>query len=193
MAVSMPPLPYSKKALEPWISEETLQYHYGKHHLGYVNKMNAQIEGSKLDKAKLEEIVLNTSDSLYNLSAQAWNHEFYWNCLYAEGQKSMPQDLKKEIEKNFSSFEEFKSQFVKEALGHFGSGWAWLIRNKNEKLQILSTHDADTPLKKGHIPLLTCDVWEHAYYIDYRNNRGQYLENFWKIINWEFVSQNLFS
>ena len=192
MAVSMPNLPFSKKALEPVISEQTLEFHHGKHHKGYVDKTNAQIEGGSLDKANLEEIVLNSDKSLYNVSAQSWNHDFYWKGMCAPTQSSLPGDLKKEIEKAFGSLDSFKEKFNKEALGHFGSGWAWLIKTKGGELKITSTHDAHTPLKEGHKPLLTCDVWEHAYYLDYKNNRGGYLDGFWKIVNWNFVSQNLF-
>ena len=194
MGIKMPLLPYSQKALEPFISEQTLQYHYGKHHKAYVDKTNSLVEGKDLDKADLKEIVLNSSGALFNASAQAWNHEFYWNGLCAARQESsqpLPQELKRALEKQFGSVEEFQSQFVKEALAHFGSGWAWLVRDSKEQLKVVSTHDADTPLVHGEKPLLTCDVWEHAYYIDYRNNRGQYLEGFWKLVNWDFVHQNL--
>ena len=189
MAIPMPPLPYDKKALTPYISEQTVEFHYGKHHKGYVDKLNTQIQGQSFDKAELEEIVKNSQGGLFNLSAQAWNHEFYWHCLSAPSQNSIPAELKNALEKNFGSVSAFQSQFTKEALTHFGSGWAWLIR-KDGQLKIISTHDADTPLVHGLIPLMTCDVWEHAYYLDYQNNRAGYLENFWKIINWNFVYKN---
>ena len=189
MAVSMPPLPYDKKALSPYISEQTLEFHYGKHHKGYVDKLNTQIQDQSFDKASLEEIVKNSQGGLFNLSAQAWNHEFYWNCLSAPSQSSIPKELKNALEKDFGSVDEFQSQFTKEALTHFGSGWAWLIR-ENSQLKVISTHDADTPLAHNSIPLLTCDVWEHAYYLDYQNNRLKYLENFWKIVNWNFIYKN---
>ena len=195
MAVKMPELAYPKNALEPFISRETLEYHYGKHHKGYVDKTNAKIENTKFSGADLKEIVLNADKdkALFNLSAQAWNHEFYWNCLGPaadEGKNTMSSNLKSGIEKYFGSLEEFKQQFDKTALSHFGSGWAWLERCSGGELKITSTHDADTPLAGGARPLLTCDVWEHAYYIDYRNDRGKYLKNFWNIVNWEFVSRN---
>ena len=197
MGIKMPLLPYSQKALEPFISEQTLQYHYGKHHKAYVDKTNSLVEGKDLDKASLKEIVQNSSGALFNASAQAWNHEFYWNGLCAprqsSSQQSLPQELKTALEKQFGSFDEFKSLFAKEALAHFGSGWAWLVQDQKEQLKVLSTHDADTPLAHGEKPLLTCDVWEHAYYLDYKNNRGQYLEGFWNLVNWEFVQKNLFS
>ena len=189
MAVPMPPLPYDKKALTPYISEQTVEFHYGKHHKGYVDKLNTQIQGQSFDKAELEEIVKNSQGGLFNLSAQAWNHEFYWHCLSAPSQNSLPTELKNALEKNFGSVSAFQSQFTKEALTHFGSGWAWLVR-KDSQLKIISTHDADTPLVHGSTPLMTCDVWEHAYYLDYQNNRAGYLENFWKIINWNFVYKN---
>ena len=191
MSISMPELPYPKTALQPWISEQTLEYHYGKHHKAYVDKTNAQIQDTPLAKASLKEIVLDSSGGLFNASAQAWNHEFYWNGLGSANQKpSIPSNLKNAIEKQFQSVESFKETFTKEALSHFGSGWAWLVRDSNGQLKVVSTHDADTPLVKGDTPLLTCDVWEHAYYLDYKNNRGKYLEGFWSLVNWPFVDQN---
>lgn len=189
MAVPMPPLPYDKKALSPYISEQTLEFHYGKHHKGYVDKLNLQIQGQSFDKANLEEILKNSEGGLFNLSAQAWNHEFYWNCLSAPSQNTIPTELKNALERDFGSMDEFQSQFTKESLAHFGSGWAWLVR-ENGQLKVISTHDADTPLVHGLTPLLTCDVWEHAYYLDYQNNRAKYLENFWKIVNWNFIHKN---
>ncbi len=189
MAVPMPPLPYNKKALSPYISEQTLDFHYGKHHKGYVDKLNVQIQGQSFDRASLEEIVKNSRGGLFNLSAQAWNHEFYWNCLSAPGQNPIPAELKNTLEKNFGSIENFQSQFTKTAIAHFGSGWAWLVR-ENSQLKIISTHDADTPLVHNTVPLMTCDVWEHAYYLDYQNNRAKYVENFWKLVNWNFIYQN---
>jgi len=189
MAVPMPPLPYDKKALSPYISEQTLEFHYGKHHKGYVDKLNVQIQGQSFDKADLEEIVKNSQDGLFNLSAQAWNHEFYWKCLSAPGQNSLPTELKNALEKDFGSVNAFQSQFTKEALAHFGSGWAWLVL-QDGKLKVISTHDADTPLVHGAVPLMTCDLWEHAYYLDYQNNRAGYVENFWKIVNWSFIHKN---
>ena len=192
MSIQMPPLPYPTTSLAPYISEETLNYHYGKHHKAYVDKTNAQVEGGKLDKASLTEIVKNSNKALFNTAAQAWNHEFYWNGLCPpRDHKEMPQSLKSALEKTYGRVEDFKSQFQKEALSHFGSGWAWLVKSDQEELKIISTHDADTPVARKDIPLLTCDVWEHAYYIDYRNNRGKYLESFWNLVNWEFVARQL--
>ena len=188
MAVTLQPLPYPKKALVPFISEQTLEFHYGKHHKGYVDKLNAQIQGQDFDKAKLEEIVLNSKGGLFNLSAQAWNHEFYWNCL-TPSPGPLPSELQNAIEKDFGSVQKFQEEFIKSAISHFGSGWAWLIRDEG-RLKVVSTHDADTPLAHGKTPLLTCDVWEHAYYLDYKNNRAQYVDQFWKIINWQFVHKN---
>ena len=194
MTIKMPSLPYPKNALEPWISEQTLQYHYGKHHKAYVDKTNALVSGTDLEKASLKEVIKNSSGSLFNVSAQAWNHEFYWNGLCPPSQTSssaLPQNILKAIEQNFGSLDEFKNQFSKIALSHFGSGWAWLVKTSNGQLKVISTHDANTPLKE--VPLLTCDVWEHAYYIDYKNDRSRYLEGFWNIVNWKFVDQNLSS
>ena len=190
----MPELSYPKNALNPWVSEETLEYHYGKHHKAYVDKTNTLIEGS-LKQASLKEIILQShseasSQGLFNASAQAWNHEFYWKSLCPEKQSSLPSELQKILEKQFNSIEKFKEQFSKEALTHFGSGWAWLVQDQDH-LKIVSTHDADTVLTQNMKPLLVCDVWEHAYYIDYRNNRGAYLQSFWKIVNWDFVLKNL--
>ena len=190
MSVLLPPLPYSTKTLSPYISEQTLEFHYRKHHKGYVDKLNAQIEGQALDKASLKEIVLNSQGGLFNLSAQAWNHEFYWNSLCAPSQSVIPGELKNVLEKNFGSIDEFKSQFTRESLTHFGSGWSWLVRDRAGTLKVISTHDADTPIAHDLTALLTCDVWEHAYYLDYQNNRGKYLEGFWSIVNWEFAYKN---
>ena len=189
MAVVLKPLPYPKSALAPSISEETLEFHYGKHHKGYVDKLNGAIEGKDLGKASLKEIVLNSQGSLFNLSAQAWNHEFYWESLSPKSQ-TVPQEFQKVIEKYFGSLESLKLEFTKESLNHFGSGWAWLVRDSQGAVKVCSTHDADTPLVSGLKPLLTCDVWEHAYYLDYKNNRAGYLESFWNLVNWSFAYKN---
>jgi len=191
MPISLPELPYDRKALEPHISEETLNYHYAKHHQAYVNKLNAQIEGADLDKASLEEIVKSSTGGVFNNAAQVWNHTFYWHCLSPKGGGRPAGELLNLIEKSFGSFEKFKQDFTAVALAQFGSGWAWLVR-EGEGLKILSTGNAETPLSSdSQRALLTCDVWEHAYYIDYRNARNAYLEAFWNLVNWDFVRKNL--
>ena len=191
MPISLPELPYDRKALEPHISEETLNYHYGKHHQAYVNKLNAQIEGTDWGKVGLEEIVKSSTGGVFNNAAQVWNHTFYWNCLSPQGGGRPSGELLKAIEKDFSSFDEFKKKFSVSAMSQFGSGWAWLVK-EGESLKILSTGNAETPLaSESQKPLLTCDVWEHAYYIDYRNARNAYLEAFWNLVNWDFADKNL--
>ena len=193
--ITLPALPYPKNGLSPHISEETLNFHYGKHHKGYVDKLNPLREKSSFAKASLEEIIKEAPHNgpLFNNSAQVWNHTFYWNCLSPEGKTSPSKQTIELLEKHFSSIEEFKKEFTGCALKHFGSGWAWLIVEKeSEAVKIASTANADTPLRKEDRPVLTCDVWEHAYYIDYKNARPAYLEAFWKIINWDFVHKNLF-
>ena len=195
MPIELPELPYDKKALSPHISEETLNYHYGKHHKSYVDKLNAQIGGTLWEKADLEQIIRSSKEEkrpgIFNNSAQIWNHSFYWNCLSPEGGDSPKGDLLLAIEKSFGSFEKFKEKFSAQALSQFGSGWAWLVK-EGSGLKILSTPNAETPLTaKNQKALLTCDVWEHAYYIDYRNARNQYIEAFWQLVNWEFVNKQL--
>ncbi len=191
MSIVLPELPYDKKALSPHISEETLSFHYGKHHKGYVDKLNAQIQGTEWQKANLEEIVKTSQGGMLNNSAQVWNHTFYWNSLSPQGGGAPKGALGKAIEKRFQSFEKFKERFTAVALAQFGSGWAWLVR-EGEELKILSTSNAQTPLaSSSQKALLTCDVWEHAYYIDYRNARNKYMEAFWNLINWEFANKNL--
>jgi len=191
MSVILPELPYNKKALSPHISEETLNYHYGKHHKAYVDKLNGQILGTEWKKAGLEEIVKNSQGGVFNNAAQVWNHTFYWSCLSPQGGGAPGGVLASAIEKNFQSFKQFKEKFTATALAQFGSGWAWLVK-EGEELKILSTPNAETPLtSSSQKALLTCDVWEHAYYIDYRNARNKYVEAFWTLVNWEFVNKNL--
>ena len=191
MSVILSELPYGKKALAPYISEETLNYHYGKHHKAYVDKLNVQIQGTALDKAALEEIVKSSQGGVFNNSAQVWNHTFYWNCLSPKGGGRPSGELLSSIEKHFSSFEKFKEDFSACAMTQFGSGWAWLVKEA-DSLKVTSTANAETPLTSGNqTALLTCDVWEHAYYIDFRNARNSYLEAFWNLVNWDFVNQNL--
>ena len=191
MSITLPELPYSKQALSPHISEETLNYHYGKHHKAYVDKLNAQIVGTDLDKASLEEIVKSSTGATFNNSAQVWNHSFYWNCMSPKGGGPPTGNVLSAIEKQFPSFEKFKEEFSACAMTQFGSGWAWLVK-EGDSLKICSTPNAETPLTSNtQKALLTCDVWEHAYYIDYRNARNSYLSAFWNLVNWEFVNKNL--
>ena len=191
MSIILPELPYSRQALNPHISEETLNYHYGKHHKAYVDKLNAQITETDLDKASLEEIVQSSKGGIFNNSAQVWNHSFYWNCLSPQGGGTPTGNVLSAIEKHFSSFDKFKEEFSACAMTQFGSGWAWLVK-EGDNLKVTSTPNAETPLtSNSQKALLTCDVWEHAYYIDYRNARNSYLEAFWNLVNWEFVNKNL--
>jgi Fe-Mn family superoxide dismutase len=192
MAIELPPLPYEQNALEPHISKETLEFHYGKHHNTYVVKLNGLIEGSEDDGKSLEEIVKSSSGGVFNNAAQVWNHSFYWNCLSPNGGGNPSGALATAIEANFGSVEEFKTKFTDSAVNNFGSGWTWLIQNSDGGLAIVNTSNAATPLTEaGVTPLLTVDVWEHAYYIDYRNLRPKYMEAFWALVNWNFVEANL--
>ncbi len=190
MAHKLPELPYAKDALAPTISEETLEYHYGKHHQTYVNKLNELIEGTEFANASLEEIVKKSSGGLFNNAAQVWNHSFYWNCLSPNGGGEPGGALAGAINKAFGSFADFKEKFSTSAATNFGSGWTWLVKNGDGSVAVVNTSNAGCPLTEGQIPLLTVDVWEHAYYIDYRNARPKYLENIWGIINWDFVEKN---
>ncbi|MGA9572368.1 MAG: Fe-Mn family superoxide dismutase [Lysobacterales bacterium] len=187
----LPELPYSKKALAPHISAETLEYHHGKHHASYVEKLNKQIPGTEFESASLEEIIRNASGGIFNNAAQVWNHNFYWNCLTPDGGGKPVSDLASAVDVAFDSFANFKDRFSDAAAGNFGSGWTWLIRNSDGQLEIVNTSNAANPMTGGGQPLLTCDVWEHAYYIDYRNARPRYIEAFWNLVNWDFVAKNL--
>ncbi len=184
------PLPYSYTALEPFISAETLQFHHDKHQQTYVTKLNELLTGSPLANASLDEIVLQSSGPLFNSAGQHWNHDFYWKSLAAASERSATGPLLEALQKTFGSLDAFKATFEKQAAALFGSGWTWLVLDQKGELQIVHTKDADNPLRQDMIPLFTCDVWEHAYYIDYRNARPQYLSNFWNILNWEFVETN---
>ena len=190
MPITLPELPYSKSSLSPHISEETLEFHYGKHHKSYVDKLNGQIEESEFKNASLEEIVKNSKAAIFNNAAQIWNHTFYWNSLSPKGGGSPDKNLNQVLEKSFGSVDQFKKEFTQAALSQFGSGWAWLIK-ESDSLKIIKTSNADTPLAHSQKALLTCDVWEHAYYIDYRNARNKYLDAFWNLINWDFINKNL--
>jgi len=190
MAVELPALPFEKNALAPHISAETIEYHYGKHHQAYVTKLNAAIEGTDLANKDLETIVKTSSGGTFNNAAQVWNHNFYWQCLTPK-QPPVQGELANKLEKQFGSVDDFKSAFSDKAAGNFGSGWTWLVQNTDGSLEIINTDDAQTPLTTGQKPLLTCDVWEHAYYVDYRNARPEYIKNYWSLVNWEFVSSQL--
>ena len=184
-------LPYAKDALAPLISEETIEYHYGKHHKAYVENINRLITGTEFEKLPLEEIIQKASGGIFNNAAQVWNHTFYWNCLSPKGGVEPIGELADAISQQFGSFTQFKENFTNAAVTLFGSGWAWLLKNSDGSLSIETTSNAGTPLTEGRKALLTCDVWEHAYYIDYRNARAKYLEGFWNLINWDFVTANL--
>ncbi|PYE32064.1 Fe-Mn family superoxide dismutase [Idiomarina fontislapidosi] len=191
MAFELPALPYEKNALEPHISEETLEYHYGKHHATYVSKLNDAVKGTDLESKSLEDIIKSEKGGLFNNAAQVWNHTFYWNCLKPNGGGAPTGAIADAINDKWGSFEKFQEEFNASAAGNFGSGWTWLVKKSDGSVDIMNTDDADTPVAHdGVTPLLTVDVWEHAYYIDYRNSRPNYLEAFWKLLNWDFVNKN---
>ena len=192
MKYELPPLPYEKNALEPHISAETLDYHYGKHHQAYVDKLNSLIPGTPFVDMALEDIIKKApAGEVFNNAAQVWNHTFYWNCLSPQGGGEPTGAVLDAINGSFGSVADFKKQFTEQSIALFGSGWAWLVKNTDDSLVIEPMSNAENPLASGRKPVLTCDVWEHAYYIDYRNARPKYMEAFWKLINWNFVSANL--
>jgi Fe-Mn family superoxide dismutase len=191
MAFALPALPYDQNALEPHISAETLEYHYGKHHKSYVDKLNAALVGTPMEAASLEDVIRESEGGVFNNAAQVWNHTFYWNCLSPNGGGEPTGALAEAIDAGFGSFAEFKEQFTASALGNFGSGWTWLVQKADGSVALSNTSNAGCPLTDDVTPLLTADVWEHAYYIDYRNARPQYLEAFWNLVNWEFVAGNM--
>ena len=194
MAIELPPLPYEHSALEPHISAETVEFHHGKHQRAYVDRLNALVAGTGFAEASLEEIVRKAQGEMFNNAAQAWNHAFYWQCLRpsAGGGGGTPSGaLAEAIDKAFGGFDAFRQQFDALAMRTFGSGWVWLVRRSDGGLALAMTANAATPLTGSDTPLLTCDVWEHAYYIDYRNARAKYLEAFWNVVNWDFVASNL--
>jgi len=191
MEHKQPGLPYANDALAPGISPETIEYHYGKHHAAYVANINKLIPGTEFEELSLEEIIKKASGGIFNNAAQVWNHTFYWNCLSPNGGGEPDGDLAAAITKSFGSFKDFQEQFTAAAATLFGSGWAWLVQNADGSLAIEALSNAGNPLKDGKKPLLTCDVWEHAYYIDYRNARPKYIENFWNLVNWDFGASNL--
>lgn len=191
MAIELPPLPYERNALAPHISEETLEYHYGKHHKAYVDNLNKQIEGTDFADMNLEDIVRKATGGMFNNAAQAWNHTFYWNSLSPSGGGEPSGKLADAIKKAFGGYDKFKEEFSKIATGTFGSGWAWLVQRSDGSLGLLSTSNAGTPITGSDRPLLTCDVWEHAYYIDYRNARPKYVEAYWNLVNWDFAGTQM--
>lgn len=190
MEHTLPALPYAKNALEPVISAETIDFHYGKHHQAYVTNLNNLIKGTEFENSSLEQIILKSSGGIFNNAAQVWNHTFYWNGFKPNGGGVPNGALAAAIDKAFGSFDEFKKLFSQKALTTFGSGWAWLVKNKDGSLTLESTSNAGTPMTNGQTALLTIDVWEHAYYVDYRNARAKYIEEFWNIVNWDFVAAN---
>jgi Fe-Mn family superoxide dismutase len=191
MEHKLPELPYARGALVPYISEETIEYHYGRHHKAYVENLNKLIPGTEFENISLEDIIKKATGGIFNNGAQVWNHTFYWNCLSPRSPGVPGGELSRAIERDFGSFEKFKEEFTGAGTGKFGSGWAWLVKNRDGSLSVEATSNADNPLKEGKKPLLTCDVWEHAYYIDYRNARAKYIEAFWNVVNWEFVAANM--
>jgi superoxide dismutase, Fe-Mn family len=190
MTFELPRLPYAKSALVPHISQETLEFHYGKHHQTYVDNLNDLLPGTEFESLSLEDIIRKSSGGIFNNAAQVWNHNFYWNSLSPNGGGEATGVLAAMINASFGTFSAFKEKFTDCAVTTFGSGWAWLVKNAEGTLSLVSTSDADCPLTTDQIPLLTCDVWEHAYYVDYRNERPKYLEAFWALANWEFATEN---
>ena len=190
MTHELPPLPYAKDALEPHISSETLDYHHDKHHQAYVTNLNNLIQETEFADAALEDIIRKATGGVFNNAAQTWNHTFFWNCMAPDAGGAPQGKLAEAIDAAFGSFEQFKEQFTNTAVTTFGSGWAWLVKDDAGVLSIMSTSNAGNPLTSGQTPLLTCDVWEHAYYIDYRNARPKFVEAFWNLVNWDFVAEN---
>ena len=190
MEHKLPTLPYAMDALQPHISKETLEFHYGKHHQAYVTNLNNLIKGTEFENASLEDIIKKASGGVFNNAAQVWNHTFYWNCLTPKGGAAPAGALGAAITKKWGSFEAFKDAFSKSAVGNFGSGWTWLVRKSDGSVDIANTSNAATPLTGADKPIMTCDVWEHAYYIDYRNARPKYVEAFWNLVNWDFAAKN---
>ncbi len=191
MAFELPTLPFSPDALAPHMSAETLSFHHGKHHAKYVNTLNDLLEKAGNTTTDLDQLVRESEGGLFNNAAQHWNHSFFWNCVSPDGGGDPPAKVADALTKAFGSVDAFRDAFTKEAMTHFGSGWAWLVKNADGGLEIVSTHDAGNPLRDGKTPLLTCDVWEHAYYIDHRNDRGAFLKGFWALVNWDTVAARL--
>ncbi len=194
MSISLPCLPYGLNDLEPYMSKRTLELHHGKHHRAYVEKANKLIQGTPYDDLSPEELIVRSyikNKKIFNQAAQAWNHSFFWECLSPRGEGAPTSDVRQPLEKDFGSFEKFRDKFTQKASTFFGSGWVWLVQDKDHSLSIVAMQNAGNPLAKRQVPLLVCDIWEHAYYVDYQNERPKYLENFWKLVNWKFVQLNL--
>ena len=185
----LPKLPYADNALEPVISAQTISFHYAKHHKAYVDNLNKLVQGTEFENATLDEIVMKSEGGIFNNGAQVWNHTFYWNCLKPGG-SVLSGEFLNAINQQFGSFEAFQEEFSKAAATLFGSGWAWLVKDSNGKLSIVQESNAGNPMRRGLTPLLTCDVWEHAYYVDKQNRRPDYISEFWSIVNWDFVAAN---
>lgn len=191
MTFQLPELPYALDALEPQISRETLEYHYGKHHRAYVNKLNELVPSTEFAQLSVEEIMLKApTGPVFNNAAQVWNHTFYWHCMKPNGGGKPLGKLAVSIDQTFGSYEKFQQQFTEAGMTQFGSGWAWLVKTREGRLEIVKTSNAGNPLTDKKTPLLTCDVWEHAYYIDTRNDRSKYISHFWQLVNWDFVAKN---
>jgi len=191
MTFKLPALPYSLDALSPHMSKETLEFHHGKHHAKYVDTLNQKISGTPFEKKSLEEIIRESDGPIFNNAAQTWNHTFFWNCLSPEGGGAPEGVLANSLNKAFQSFEKFKEDFTNQATVLFGAGWTWLVKKQDGTLAIVNLPNAGCPLKDGQTPLMTLDVWEHAYYIDYRNLRPKFIEAFWNLVNWDFVESQL--
>ena len=190
MQHQLPPLPYALDALQPHISKETLGFHYGKHHQAYVTNLNNLLKGTEFENASLEDIIRKSSGGIFNNAAQVWNHTFYWSCLAPRAGGEPKGPLADAVSRKFGSFAAFKEAFSKSAVGNFGSGWTWLVKKGDGSVDIMNTSNAATPRTGPDKPLLTCDVWEHAYYVDYRKRRPDYVAAFWNLVNWEFAAKN---
>lgn len=187
-------LPWPKGALVPHMSQETVEFHYGKHHAAYVNKLNGLVKDTPKANMTLEQLIKTEKPNtpLFNMAAQTWNHTFFWNSIAPNAGGPPQGKIAACINESFGSFDAFKKQFSDVAAGHFGSGWAWVVREPNSNaLKIVQSHDANNPMTDNLVPVLTCDVWEHAYYIDYRNDRAKFVEAWWSLVNWEFANRNL--
>lgn len=191
MEHKLPELPYALDALAPHISKETLEFHWGKHHRAYVTNLNNLIKGTEFEESSLEDIIKKSSGGVFNNAAQVYNHTFYWSCLSPKGGGAPTGKVADAINAKFGSFDAFKEAFTKTAIGTFGSGWAWLVQNEDGSIDLMSTSNAGSPMTSGKKALLTCDVWEHAYYVDYRNARPDYVKAFWNLVNWDFVAANM--
>ena len=190
MKHTLPTLPYSKDALAPYVSAETMEFHHDKHHKAYVDKLNQLMKGTEFENAALEDIVRRSKGKIFNNAAQHWNHSFFWQCMAPKAGGNPTGELAQAIDRSFGSFDQFKQKFSKEAEELFGTGWTWLVRGDDGSLTIEPLEDANTPIASGKRAVLTLDVWEHAYYIDYRNRRPDFIGAFWNIVNWDFVAKN---